>query len=146
MYTIRKGEKKDLPKVLELVLELAVFEKEPEAVTATLRDYESSFNEGIFEFQVAEVDGEVVGLVLYYMCFSTWKGKMLYLEDFIVTEAWRKKGIGEALFDAFIQASKDKGAVLSKWQVIDWNESAIKFYEKRGAVIESVWLNCKVFN
>lgn len=146
MYTIRKGGKKDLPKVLDLVLELAIFENEPDAVTATLADYETSLADQTFEFQVAEAEGEIIGLILYYMCFSTWKGKMLYLEDFVVTQSWRRKGVGEALFQAFIKASEEKQAALSKWQVLDWNESAINFYKKQTAIIESEWLNCKIFN
>lgn len=146
MYAIRKGEKKDLPNILDLVLELAVFENEPNAVSATLSDYQISLADNTFEFQVAEADGKIIGLILYYMCFSTWKGKMLYLEDFVVTQSWRRKGVGQALFKAFIEASLAKKAALSKWQVLDWNESAINFYKKQGSVIEAEWLNCKIFN
>jgi len=146
MIAVRKGTKADLADVLKLVIELAVFEKEPDAVTASLNQYEASFAEGVFDFLVAEADEEIVGIALYYMTFSTWKGKMLYLEDFVVTNEWRNKGIGGLLFDAFLAESKKQKAVLSKWQVYDWNEDAIRFYKKRGADIDSTWFNCKIFN
>lgn len=146
MISIRKGAQADLKDILRLVLELAIFEKEPKAVTATLAQYEESYAEGVFDFMVAESDGEIIGLVLYYMTFSTWKGKMLYLEDFVVTQSWRGKGVGALLFDAFMAESKAQNAVLTKWQVYDWNVDAIRFYKKRGAEIDDAWYNCKLFN
>ena len=146
MIAIRKGIEQDLPAALELVRELAKYEKEPEAVTADLEDYRKSLADGDFEFMVAEAEGRVIGLVLYYMCFSTWKGKMMYLEDFIVTRDWRGRGVGSLLYQAFMDESRRQRARLSKWQVLDWNEPALSFYRKQNAIIESEWLNCKVFH
>ena len=146
-YHIRFAQKADLEAILGLVHELAVFEKEPEAVTATLSDYVQAFESGLIHSQVAEVGGEIVGMVLYYDTFSTWRGKMLYLEDFVVREKYRGRGIGQDLFDATLQAAKDRGCVMMKWQVLDWNAGAIKFYERNKATIEREWLNGKiVFN
>lgn len=144
MSTIRKGEVKDLPAVLDLVHELASFEKEPQAVTTTLADYENAFDQRIFEFLVVEVEQKVVGMALYYMTFSTWKGKMLYLEDFVVKKEFRNLGLGKALFTAFQQEAVKQGAILTKWQVLDWNVDAIRFYEREGAIIEKIWYNCKI--
>lgn len=131
--------------VLDLVIELAVYEKEPDAVTATLSDYEQAFDERIFEVLLAEVNGEVAGMVLYYMTYSTWKGKMLYLEDFVVKASFRKKGIGQVLFDALKKEAIRKEVRLLKWQVLDWNQPAIEFYKKNKSIIEAEWLNCKIY-
>jgi len=114
MITIRKADKKDLAAIHLLVTELAVYEEEPDAVTATLKDYETDFEAGLFKAYVAEIDGKIVGMALYYWAYSTWKGRMLFLEDFVVT---------------------------MKWQVLDWNEPAINFYKKYNAIIEDDWLN-----
>lgn len=141
---IRTAVAKDLEAIRQLVIELAVFEKEPHAVTATLDDYIDAFQNGEIYIQVAEVKGEIVGMVLYYLAFSTWKGKMMYLEDFYVKKTFRKLGIGLRLFNTFINDSRDKGCVLTKWQVLDWNQSAIDFYKKIGADIETEWLNGKL--
>ena len=142
---VRKAKKEDLESIYGLVQELAVYEKEPEAVTATLNDYQKDFAEGIFEANVA-LDGEkVVGTTIYYMSYSTWKGKMLYLEDFVVKEAYRKKGVGQLLFDAYLAVAKEKKAVMVKWQVLDWNEPALNFYKKNKAVIETNWWSGKIF-
>ena len=142
---IRKAKKTDLEFVHKLVVELAIYEKEPDAVTATLDDYEQAFSEGIFEVLIAERDNQIVGIALYYMTYSTWKGKMLYLEDFVVQEKYRHLGIGQSLFDAFKKEGKKKGAVLLKWQVLDWNTVAIRFYEKNNATLETDWINCKYY-
>lgn len=143
--TIRKAVAADLPTIYDLVLELAIFEKEPDALTASIDDYYKDFEAGIFEAHVAEVDGKVVGTMVYYMTFSTWKGKMLYLEDFVVSEAYRKLGLGQLLFDALIEEGKRKEVRLIKWQVLDWNTSAIAFYEKNKAIIERNWWTGKRF-
>jgi len=142
---IRKALKADLPAVYNLVQELAIYEKEPEAVTATLSDYQNDFEAGIFESQVAEVKGKVVGIAIYYMTYSTWKGRMLYLEDFVVQESYRKFGIGQLLFDAFLAEAKKKKARMVKWQVLNWNEPALSFYRKNGAIIEKNWWSGKIF-
>jgi len=141
---IRKATKKDLPAIHALVRELAVFEESESAFVATIEEYEEDFAAGIFESQVAEVEGEVVGMTLYYMTFSTWKGKMLYLEDFVIKKGFRRLGIGQHLFDAFLETAREKGCKLTKWQVLDWNETALKFYEKNNAVIEKDWWNGKI--
>ncbi|HMQ48106.1 MAG TPA: GNAT family N-acetyltransferase [Saprospiraceae bacterium] len=142
---IRKGQLEDLPHIHELVRELAIYERSEAAFTATLEDYQRDFQEGIFETIVAEVDDGVVGMVLFYMTYSTWKGKMLYLEDFVIKEAWRKQGIGQLLFDAFLEEAKYQKCRLVKWQVLDWNQPAIDFYEKNQAIIEKDWWNGKLF-
>ncbi len=143
---IRPARREDLPAMLALVVELAIFEKEPNAVTATLADYESAFEKGIFAGHVAQnEEGETVGMTIFYDAWSTWRGRMLYLEDFVVTEKCRADGIGRLLFEAFLQEARDRGCVLTKWQVLDWNAPAIRFYEKIGATIERDWWNGKLF-
>ena len=141
---IRKAKKKDISSIYNLVVELAVYENEPKAVTTSIKDYENSFSEGLFEAIVAEQHGHILGMALYYMTFSTWKGRVLYLEDFVVTKSSRKKGIGQLIFDAVILEAKKKKAKLLKWQVLDWNKSAIIFYERNHALIEKEWYNGKL--
>ncbi len=143
--SIRLAQTADLPAIYELVKELAVYEKAGEQVTASLEDYQRDFAAGIFEAQVAEVDNHIAGTVIYYMTYSTWKGRMLYLEDFVVQQAYRRYGIGQRLFDAFLQTAREKEARLVKWQVLDWNEPAIAFYQKNRAIIEQEWWNGKIF-
>jgi ribosomal protein S18 acetylase RimI-like enzyme len=140
---IRTGEKADIPAVYNLVVELAVYEKEPDAVTATLEDYYNDFEEDIFKILVAEIDGEVTGMMIYYIAYSTWKGKIVYLEDFVINEQYRRHGIGQLLYDRLLIESKKMKAKLIKWQVIDWNEPAINFYKKNNAIIETEWYNVK---
>jgi len=142
---VRKATKNDLKAIYGLVKELAIYEKEPEAVTATLEDYQNDFAEGIFEANVALYGEEIVGTTIYYMSYSTWKGKMLYLEDFVVKEAFRQKGVGQLLFDAYLAVAKEKKAVMVKWQVLDWNEPALNFYERNNAIIEKNWWSGKIF-
>jgi len=141
---IRKATKDDLPAIYGLVRELAIYEKSEDALTATLEDYEKDFAEGIFEALVLEENGEIRGMTLYYMTYSTWKGKMLYLEDFCVAERYRRFGYGQQLFDAFVEVAKEKECRLVRWQVLDWNEPAVKFYKKNGATIEDFWWTCKI--
>lgn len=142
---IRPGTKIDLPGAHRLVGELAEYERAPEAFVATLEDYERDFAAGIFEFIVAEVEGEIVGMVLYYMAYSTWKGRMLYLEDFVVSDTHRRGGIGQRLFDAFLARARELDCRLVKWQVLDWNEPALEFYRRNKAIIETDWWNGKLF-
>jgi GNAT superfamily N-acetyltransferase len=145
--TIRPATEADIPAIHGLVHELAVYERAPEAHTATIDDYLKDFKAGIFEAHVA-VDtegGKTVGMVLYYMAYSTWKGKMLYLEDFVVTESHRQFGVGQILFDTFLAVARQKGCILTKWQVLDWNEPAVKFYEKNKALIETEWWTARLF-
>lgn len=142
--TIRIGKKADLPRVLELVKELALFEKAPHEVTNTLElmEHDGFGPNPIYGFFVAE-DGEgIVGLSLYYWRYSTWKGRRLYLEDIIVTESQRGKGTGKLLFDRTMQHALDENCTGMMWQVLDWNEPAINFYKKYGAKLDGEWINC----
>lgn len=141
---IRLVKKEELQFVYNLVVQLAIFEKEPDAVTASLEDYLKAYDEGVYDVLVAEENGEIIGIALHYMTFSTWKGKMMYLEDLYVDENHRGKGVGQKLFDAYIKASKDQGCNLVKWQVLDWNEGAIRFYKRNNATIEQEWYNGKI--
>ena len=145
MHHIRLATEKDLPAIHALVRELAIYEKAEEEFTASLEDYRRDFRAGIFEALIAEVEGEVVGMALYYMTYSTWKGRMLYLEDFVVKEQMRAQGIGRELFGAFLAKAKEKDCRLVKWQVLDWNEPAIRFYKKFQTTFENNWLNGKIF-
>ena len=149
---IRMATEADMPAIHALVHELAVYERAPEAHTATIEDYLRDFKAGIFESQVAvstnaslEKQGEIVGMIFYYMAYSTWKGRMLYLEDFVVTENYRQYGVGQMLFETFLEIARQKECRLVKWQVLDWNEPAIKFYRKNEAIIENDWYNGKIF-
>lgn len=142
---IRPATLADMPAVHALVYELAVYEKAPEAVVTTPEEYERDFAEGRFECMVADMEGAVAGMVLFYPAYSTWKGPMLYLEDFVVSERYRRYGVGQLLYDAFIAEGQKRGCRLVKWQVLDWNEPALRFYEKNDAIVEKDWWNCKVF-
>lgn len=144
--SIRFAIKEDCPRLLELVNELALYEKAPEEVTVTLHEFEDAgFGERpVWRAFVAEVDDVIVGFALYYTRFSTWKGCRMYLEDFIVTENMRGKGIGKLLFERTLVEAKDKGYSGVVWQVLDWNEPAINFYNKYNAKLEAGWLNASV--
>lgn len=142
---IRPATLADMADVHALVYELAVFEKEPEAVFTTPEEYMQDFQNGRFECHVAEIDGKVVGMTLFFMMYSSWKGKMLYLDDFVVNEAYRGLGVGQKLYEDFIEEGRRRGCRLVKWQVLDWNDPAIRFYEKNEAVIEKGWWNVKKF-
>ncbi len=142
---IRTADENDAVAILSLVRELAVYEKSEDQVTTTVEVYKQSLKEGKIFCKLAEIDSKIVGIALYYETFSTWRGLMYYLEDFIVSEKYRGLGIGKMLMDAFISEAKAANAVLVKWQVIDWNEPAIKFYENMGATIEKEWWNVKMF-
>lgn len=142
---IRPATESDIPGIHALVYELAVYEKEPEAVFTTPEEYLEDFRNGLFESHVAEMEGKVVGMTLFFMMYSSWKGKMLYLDDFVVNEQYRRFGVGQKLYDAFIEEGRRRGCRLVKWQVLDWNEPAIKFYEKNEAIIEKGWWNVKKF-
>lgn len=141
--TIRQATAADCPRMMELVHELAVYERAPEAVTVTLEHFiESGFGDKpVWWALVAEADGVVVGFALYYIRYSTWKGQRMYLEDILVTEAWRGKGIGSLLMDKLITIAKEKGYSGMLWQVLDWNEPAINFYKKYKANFDPEWVN-----
>ena len=144
--TIRKGIKEDLDCVLELIKELADYENELNEVQITVEDLE---NDGFgahpyYWFLVAEHKGQIIGLSFYWIRYSTWKGKFLYLEDFIVKNAFRRSGVGAALFEATLKTCKELKLNGMCWQVLDWNTPAINFYHKYGAEISSAWLNGKL--
>lgn len=144
---IRIAREEDCPRLLELVHELALFEKAPEEVTVTLEEFEDAgFGKmPIWKAFVAEHDGHIIGFALYYIRYSTWKGSRMYLEDLIVTEAMRGQGVGKLLFDRLIIEAKELGFNGMAWQVLDWNEPAIEFYKKKyGSFIEAGWLNASL--
>lgn len=140
---IRKAERKDCKRIQELVYELAVYEKQPQEVTVSLKQFEESgFGEHpVWWAFVAEVDGNIEGFALYYIRFSTWKGERMYLEDILVTEKMRGNCIGTALFNALIEEAEQRKLNGIVWQVLDWNESAINFYKKYDAEFDGEWLN-----
>lgn len=142
---IRHATEADIPAIHALMFELAVYEKSPESVEATVQEYLEDFRNGVFESRVAEWEGEVVGMTLFFMAYSSWRGKMLYLDDFVVTERYRQLGVGQRLFEDFLEEGRRRGCRLVKWQVLDWNEPAIRFYEKNRAVFETDWWNVKMF-
>ena len=138
---IRKGEKKDMKAVLDLIQELAVFEKEPNAVEVSASDLERDGfgNYPLFHTFVAEVDEQIVGTALYYYRYSTWKGKTIHLEDLIVTEKMRGSGLGFALYSKILEQGKKDKVRRIEWAVLDWNTPAIDFYIKSGAKILDDW-------
>ena len=138
---IRKALKKDMPCVLELIQELAVFEKEPDAVVVTVDDLvRDGFSEQpLFQCFVAEVENEIIGMALFYYRYSTWKGKTIHLEDLIVKESKRGTGAGFALYKEIIQQGKAENVRRIEWNVLDWNTPAIDFYEKSGAKVLGDW-------
>jgi GNAT superfamily N-acetyltransferase len=146
MVTIREGKKQDLPQVLELVKELAEYEKALHQVTNTVAQMEvDGFGPNpVFGFFVAEKDGVIVGISLYYYRYSTWKGKRVYLEDIVVKQAERGNGVGKMLFDQTMQFTLDSGCSGLVWQVLDWNEPAINFYKKYNAALDGEWVNCSL--
>ena len=143
---IRRAVKEDCPRLLELIYELAVFEKAPEAVTVTLDHFvESGFGKTpVYWAFVAEVDGAVEAFALYYIRYSTWKGQRMYLEDLLVTEKMRGNGLGSLLFERLFEEGKEKKFSGMVWQVLDWNEPAINFYKKYNADFDGEWVNCSV--
>ena len=145
-FIIRKGEEKDLPEVLELIKELAAFEKMPEKVdnTVELMKEEGFGKDPLFGFQVAERDDKVIGAAIYFTKYSTWKGKKFYLEDLIVTESERGKKVGKALFEKCLELTKEGGFHSMLWQVIDWNSPAIKFYKKYNTEFTKEWIDCSL--
>lgn len=145
-FSIRKGAKEDLSKVLELIQELALYEKAPQEVTITLDELvEDGFGSNpIYGLFVAKQENTIVGIALYYEKYSTWKGRCTYLEDIIVTESKRNQGIGHALFQAVIAVAKERNSARMEWQVLDWNEPAINFYKKYNAELDPEWFNGKL--
>lgn len=143
---LREAKREDCPRLLELVHELALFEKAPEEVEVSLAEFEDAgFGaKPVWKAFVVEVDNFIVGFALYYVRYSTWKGRRVYLEDLIVTESMRGKGFGKLLFDRIVKETRDLGFSGMVWQVLDWNQPAIDFYKKYEAGIEAGWLNASL--
>ncbi|MBL7921500.1 MAG: GNAT family N-acetyltransferase [Bacteroidia bacterium] len=144
--TIRIGTQNDIPLVLELVRELAVFEKAPNEVEVTVAEMTNwGFGKDkIFDFFVLEKESVIVGIAVYYYKYSTWKGKCLFLEDIIVTENERKNGYGKLLFNEVVKVAKAQKVRRMEWQVLDWNAPAIEFYKKYNSNLDGEWINCKL--
>ena len=145
--TIRKAVKEDCPRLMELIKELALYEEAPHEVTNTAELLaETGFGSNpVWWAFVAEADGKVEGFAMWYIRYSTWKGQRMYLEDLVVTEKMRGKGIGKLLFDQLIVDAKEQKFSGIVWQVLDWNKPAINFYEKYyNAQIDKGWYNCSI--
>ena len=144
--TIRKGVKKDLPCVLKLIKELADYENALNEVTITLKELEKDGfgSNPLYWFLVAEKRNKIIGLSFYFIRYSTWKGKFLFLEDFVIEKQYRNQGVGSALFEETINICKQLKLNGMIWQVLDWNTSAINFYKKYNADINNKWLNGKL--
>jgi GNAT superfamily N-acetyltransferase len=143
---VRFATENDIPHVHALIKELAEYEKAPQEVTNTVDDMlKDGFGSNpIYKCLVAETNGIVSGMAIYFVKYSTWKGKGVYLDDIVVTQSMRRLGIGKLLFDAVMKDARDIGAKQLHWQVLDWNEPAIAFYKKYNADLDSEWINCKL--
>jgi len=144
---IRKAYEHDCEEILQLIIELAVYEKAADQVELTLEQLKrDGFGANpLFQAQVAEIDNKIIGIALYYYKYSTWKGKCLFLEDLVIKEQYRRFGIGSKLFQKIINISKNEGVKRMEWQVLDWNSPAIKFYKKYNAELETEWLNGRLY-
>ena len=138
---IRKATPEDMPQVVSLIHELAVFENEPNAVEVTADELvqEGFGSQPLFSCFVAEVESNIVGMALIYFRFSTWKGRTIHLEDLIVNEAYRGKGIGDLLYTEVLRYADQQGVRRAEWIVLNWNKGAIKFYERSGARFHKDW-------
>lgn len=146
MVTIRKGTSADVAPAFRLIKELAEYEKAPEQVINTVEQMlKDGFGEKpIFDLLVAETENNIAGIAIYFIKYSTWKGKCLYLDDIVVQESLRGKGIGQKLFDAVAAEAKLLNCQQLQWQVLNWNEPAINFYKKYNTVFDDDWINCKI--
>ncbi|NPA34970.1 MAG: GNAT family N-acetyltransferase [Chlorobi bacterium] len=143
-FTIREGTEKDFPAVLEMIKELAEFEKSPEKVTNTIERMKQ--DKDFFHLLIAEDgSGKAVGFALFFPAYFTWTGRAVYLDDVYVKPAYRGKGIGTALIKRVIEKAKEWGATRVRWHVLNWNTNAIELYKKLGAEISDEWLMCEVW-
>lgn len=144
---IREATKSDVPGIMSLVRELAIHVDHEDEFVATLEDYEQAFDSGLIHALVA-IDAEndlCIGMCFGFVNFSTWKGKIMYLEDFVVSKSYRRTGIGQRLFDAFLEYSRKQDCKLVKWQLYEWNEAAHSFYVKNNASFEGELLNARIY-
>lgn len=143
---IRPAVKEDCPAIMQLIHELALYEKAPEQVTVSYDHFvESGFGSNpVWWAFVATVEDNIVGFALYYIRYSTWKGQRMYLEDIVVTDAMRGKGIGHLLFEQLLAECSQKKFTGMMWQVLTWNEPAINFYKKYNAAFDNGWYNCSI--
>jgi len=146
LFEIRKGRKEDIPGTLALIKELAEYERAKNEVEVTESELlnDGFGNNTAFGLFVASRENEIIGIAVYYHKYSTWKGRCVFLEDLVVKEDERQHGIGKLLFDEVVKVAKDTNARRLEWQVLDWNEPAIKFYQKLGASLDPEWLNGKL--
>jgi GNAT superfamily N-acetyltransferase len=143
---IRQAKPGDETEIFNLIYALAVYEKAPEQVTNTPQQLARDlFEDKICSAIVAEEVNQIVGFSLYYISYSTWKGKCLYLEDFFVIPEMRKTGIGEQLFQKTVEIAKEMGVKRMDWQVLEWNEPALNFYRKQKAILDPEWINGRLF-
>lgn len=147
-FIIRHGDEKDVPGIMKLVRELALFERAPEEVVNTEKILlQDGFGKHpIYKVIVAEAadDNEIIGMALYYTAYSTWKGKMLFLDDLVVTESHRRFGIGRKLINEFLRDAKEQGVNQIRWQVLEWNTPAIEFYKSLGVEMDAEWITVKM--
>lgn len=142
---IREGNEGDIPALMQMILDLAEFEKAPHLVEMDeQRLFEDWSVHKAFRFVVAEQDSEIAGMSLFYPRYSTWQGRCYYLEDLYVKPEFRNRGVGLALLQAAADEARIAGAGRLDWQVLDWNKDAVRFYERLGAVVEKEWWNCKL--
>ncbi len=146
MILIRKAKANDMVSVLDLIKELAEFEREPKSVTINVSDLinDGFCNNPKFRCLVAEIKNKVVGMALFYGRYSTWKGRTLHLEDLVVKKAFRGKGIGKKLYKKFIEIAKEENVMRAEWVALDWNVNAIKFYKNSGAKVLSDWKTIQI--
>jgi len=140
---IRKANASDIPSMMKLIVELAIYERAPNEVTNTEQMmFKDGFGDNpLYHAFVADIEGEIIGFAITYYRYSTWKGRCLYLEDLIVTENYRNKGIGQKLFDYCLSFGKKNSCEKMIWQVLDWNQPAINFYNKNNAQLDNSWIN-----
>lgn len=143
---IRRAKAEDVPFILQLIKELAAYEHEPDAVINTeMMMREDGFGtHSIYRAFVAEINNEIIGMALYYTAYSTWNGKIIYLDDIVVTERKRRLGVGNKLIQAVLKEASIQKVNQIRWQVLDWNKPAIEFYKKIGVEFDAAWINCKM--
>lgn len=143
---IRDAQEQDMEAVHRLITELAIYEKAEDQMVNSVQQLKMDGfgSRKLFDCIVAQQHDDIVGFALFYTSYSTWKGACLYLEDFLVTENFRGRGVGKLLFEQVFQIAKNRNVGRFEWQVLDWNEPAINFYKKYNAILDPEWLNGKI--